>query len=81
MISQLVFIGAFFGMFIVLYIVDRKYSLGWFEYHGADFSLGLESKELKALKQENKSLKKRVETLEAIVTDPAYELKREFKQL
>ena len=88
---MLEFFTLFFSLIVftvVVSLLDKRFHLGLFEHMGMSLGLDLmkdenttKSQSVKTLEAENQALKKRIEVLERIVTEPSYELNKEISKL
>jgi len=88
---MLEFFTLFFSLIVftvVVSLLDKRFHLGLSEHMGMSLGLDLmkdentpQSQSVKTLEAENQALKKRIEVLEKIVTEPSYELNKEISKL
>lgn len=79
----------FFSLIVFTVLItwlDKKYQLGLSEQSGTWFDDNTQPKQqkpsaIKTLEEENQALRKRIEVLEKIVTEPSYELNKEINKL
>lgn len=77
MLEKLLIIMTFFALFLLLAWLNKRLDLG-LDFNDSSMDCFGNSK----LKEEHtKALQARVETLEKIVTEPAYDLRQQFKHL
>ncbi|MCW8108946.1 hypothetical protein OPS25_10620 [Alteromonas ponticola] len=76
---------AIMGAMLIVHFIDSKLNLNFFAWLNGENVNPFEPKQSRSKKASNNenidALKRRIETLETIVTEPAYELNKKINQL